>query len=87
MSKNTDEVKANYKGYSKYSENYQRDLLTAQEKDAAANANRAPRERDPEIDSKFDNCLSQCLGDSDSGVFIKLCHFKNHLPNFSLSGK
>ena len=20
-------------------------------------------------------------------VFIKLCHFKNHLPNFSLSGK
>jgi AMMECR1 domain-containing protein len=21
------------------------------------------------------------------GVFIKLCHFKNHLPNFSLSGK
>ena len=66
MSKNTDEVKANYKGYSKYSENYQRDLLTAQEKDAAANANRAPRERDPEIDAKFDNCLSQCLGDSDS---------------------
>ena len=21
------------------------------------------------------------------GVFIKLCHFKDHLPNFSLSGK
>ena len=24
---------------------------------------------------------------SVAGVFIKLCHFKNHLPNFSLSGK
>ena len=23
----------------------------------------------------------------EMGVFIKLCHFKNHLPNFSLSGK
>lgn len=21
------------------------------------------------------------------GVFAELCHFKNHLPNFSLSGK
>ena len=52
MSKNTDKVKADYKGYSKHSENYQRDLLIAQEKDAAANANRAPRERDPEIESQ-----------------------------------
>ncbi len=70
MSKNTDKVKADYNGYSKYSENYQRDLLTAQEKDAAANANRAPRERDPEIDAKFENCISSlascCIGDSDS---------------------
>ena len=27
------------------------------------------------------------LKNNMKGVFIKLCHFKNHLPNFSLSGK